>query len=237
MIKNLKYSKILVRRFSDNTSIKQPRKQEYCPFSVCPKRGFIMKFNTKRLALSGVVAALYVALTYAVLPIASGAIQFRLSEGLTLLPLLFPEAVVGVFVGCLISNLITGCAIWDIVFGSTITLVAGILTFYTGKLIKKTALKIFVGGLFPVLLNAFFLPVIWYFCYGELEFLYIIQVLFLLLGQSVSVYLIGTPLVIETDKRIIKKDKEENISEEINLNPEGEENELKNGENKNEEEN
>ncbi|MBQ9514067.1 MAG: QueT transporter family protein [Clostridia bacterium] len=172
------------------------------------------KFNTKRLALSGVIAGLYVALTYAVFPLASGAIQFRLSEGLTLLPLIFPEAIVGVFVGCLISNIITGCAIWDVVFGSLITLIAGILTFIIGKVIKKMPLKIFVGGLFPVLLNAFFLPVIWYFCYGELEFLYYIQVAFLLLGQSVSVYLIGTVLVIETDKRIIKNYKKEETEKE-----------------------
>lgn len=172
-----------------------------------------MNVNTKRLALSGIIAALYVALTYAVLPLASGAIQFRLSEGLTLLPLIFPEAIVGVFVGCLLSNLITGCAIWDIVFGSLITLIAGILTFIIGKVIKKMPLKIFVGGLFPVLLNAFFLPVIWYFTNGELEYLYYIQVAFLILGQSVSVYLIGTVLVLEINKRIIKNNGKESKTE------------------------
>ena len=149
-------------------------------------------FNTRALARAGVVAALYVALSFAVLPIASGAIQFRPSEALCILPFFFPETIPALFVGCMLSNLITGCAVFDIFFGSLITLVAAVFTFICGRLIGNAAAKIAVGGLFPVLLNAFFLPVIWYFCYGELEYVYIIQVSFLIISQSVSVYLLGS---------------------------------------------
>ena len=152
----------------------------------------MFKFSTKSLALSGMIAALYVALSLITFPVASGVIQIRLSEGLTLLPLIMPEAIPAVFIGCMLSNLITGCAVFDVLIGSLITLVAGILTYLTGKFIKKTALKIFVGGLFPVLLNAFLLPLIWYFCYGEMEYVYIVQASFLIVSQSVSVYALGS---------------------------------------------
>ena len=61
--------------------------------------------NTKSLCLSALIAALYAALTLAFQPISYGAVQFRISEALTLLPVLFPQAVPGLTLGCLISNL------------------------------------------------------------------------------------------------------------------------------------
>ncbi|MBQ9485852.1 MAG: QueT transporter family protein [Clostridia bacterium] len=160
---------------------------------------------TRILTRAGVIAALYVALSLLTLPVASGAIQFRASEALTILPLFFPEAIPALAIGCMLSNIITGCAVWDVIFGSVITLVAAVLTFYTGKIIKTRWLKIGVGGLFPVLLNAFFLPVIWYYCYGELEFVYMLQVLFLIISQSVSVYAIGAPLYLGVERLRLKE--------------------------------
>ena len=156
-----------------------------------------MNAKTKTVARAGIIAALYVVLSLIVFPVASGAIQFRLSEGLTLLALIFPEAL---FVGCLLINVITGCAVYDVVFGSIITLVAGFLTFFAGKLFKSDFMKIFIDGLFPVLLNAFLLPLIWYFCYGELEYAYILQVLLLLAGESASVYVAGTAFYLPVKK-------------------------------------
>lgn len=152
----------------------------------------MFKFTTKKAARAGIVAGLYVLLSLSFFTISSGPVQMRVSEGLTLLPLLFPETIPAVFIGCMLSNLITGCAPLDIIFGSLITLTAAILTYFTGKAIKKHAVKIAVGGIFPIILNAFFLPLIWYFCYGELEYLYIIQVLILLAGQSAAVYVFGS---------------------------------------------
>ena len=93
-----------------------------------------------------------------------------------------------------------GCAPFDVVLGSLITLAAAGLTYLVGKQLKKTYLKIFVGGLFPVLLNAFLLPLIWLLCYGTGEYIYILQVLFLLVGQSLSVYAIGAPLYLAVRK-------------------------------------
>lgn len=155
-----------------------------------------MKGRTKKLSRAGLVAGLYTLLSLITFPVASGAIQFRVSEALCVLPLIFPETVPALAVGCLLSNLITGCAPFDIVFGSLITLLAGLCTYFVGKCIKNTAIKIFIGGLFPVLLNAFLLPLIWLWCYGTIEYVYMLQVLFLIVSQSVSVYALGTPLYL-----------------------------------------
>lgn len=156
--------------------------------------------NTKKLARAGIIASLYVILSLITFPVASGAIQFRLSEALCILPLLFIEAVPALFIGCALSNLITGCAIFDVIFGSVITLVAAALTFLFGKIIKNLPLKIIIGGFFPVVLNAFLLPLIWVWCYGALEYIYFLQATFLIVSQSVSIYALGTPLYLAVDK-------------------------------------
>jgi uncharacterized membrane protein len=161
-------------------------------------------FTTKRIVRAGLIGGLYVALSLVVFPVASGAIQFRPSEALTLLPLLFPEAIPALFVGCALINLITGCAIFDIIFGSVITLVAAVLTYLIGKLIKQKTAKVLLGGIFPVLLNALFLPLIWVWCYGAMEYVYYVQVAFLIISQTVSVYALGVPLYFATEK-LIKK--------------------------------
>ena len=138
-----------------------------------------MQKSTLIIVRAGLIAGLYVALSLITMPIASGAIQFRISEALTILPLFFVEAIPALFVGCLLSNLITGCLILDIIFGSIITLIASILTFFIGKIMKNTLLRVFLGGLFPVLLNALLLPLIWFKVYGALEYVYYLQALFL----------------------------------------------------------
>lgn len=77
------------------------------------------------LTQAALIAALYVVLTYLanLLGISSGAIQVRFSEALTILPYFTPTAIPGLFVGCLLANLLTGAAIPDIVFGSLATLI------------------------------------------------------------------------------------------------------------------
>lgn len=78
----------------------------------------------RRVVLGGVIAAAYAVLCLLLQPISFEAVQFRLSEALCILPLFFPEAVAGLFVGCLLSNLLGGVGILDIVFGSLATLLA-----------------------------------------------------------------------------------------------------------------
>lgn len=89
--------------------------------------------KTMFIVRSAVIAALYAALTLALYPISFGAVQFRVSEALTLLPIVMPEAIPGLFVGCLVSNLIGSTTPWDIIFGSLATLIAAILTYATRR--------------------------------------------------------------------------------------------------------
>ena len=74
---------------------------------------------------AALIAAIYVVLTYFIsaFNLASGAIQVRISEALTILPVFTPAAIPGLFIGCLLSNLLTGCMPLDVVFGSLATLI------------------------------------------------------------------------------------------------------------------
>ncbi len=101
--------------------------------------------TTRSLCLSAVIGALYAALTLLLAPISYGPLQLRLSEALTLLPMVLPQAVPGLFVGCLIANLYTGM-ITDIIFGSLATLIAAIGTY----LLRK---RPFLAAACPVLAN------------------------------------------------------------------------------------
>ena len=119
------------------------------------------KNTTKMVAFGGLIAALYVVLTMlaAALGLASGAIQVRLSEALTILPVFTGAAVPGLTVGCVLANLITGCAPWDVVFGSLATLLGAIGT----RLLRK---KLLVAWIPPVISNMAIVPVVLMKVYG-----------------------------------------------------------------------
>ncbi len=87
-----------------------------------------MKITTKALAIQAMIAAGYAALTIVLAPISFGVIQFRISEALTILPFFSPVCVIGLTVGCLLSNIVGGFGMLDIVFGSLATLLAGLWT-------------------------------------------------------------------------------------------------------------
>jgi uncharacterized membrane protein len=151
-----------------------------------------MNMTTKRLCRSGIIAALYAALTLAFAPVAFGPVQIRPAEALTILPLFFIESIPGLFIGCLIANLLSPYGFIDVVMGSLTTLIAAGLTYYIGKAIKKVNYKIIFGGMPPVLLNAFILPLVWALAGGSGAFFANFFPIFL--TQSVFVYAIGLPL-------------------------------------------
>lgn len=94
-----------------------------------------MKKNVRFLTQAGMIAALYVVLTLAAnaLGLANYAIQVRFSEALTILPYFTPAAVPGLFVGCILSNLLTGCLPLDVIFGSLATLLGAFGTYLLRK--------------------------------------------------------------------------------------------------------
>ena len=157
-------------------------------------------FTTKRLCRAGIIAALYVVLTYAFMSFAFGPVQIRPAEALCILPLFFPEAVPALFVGCMLSNIVSQYSVYDVIFGSLTTLVAALGTFGVGKYIKKDLPKILLGGLFPVLLNAIFIPMIIVFLfgdignYGTMAVAYFANVGIFFLTEGIWVYGLGAPL-------------------------------------------
>ena len=119
------------------------------------------KSAAAQVAFGGMIAALYVVLTYfaAVLNLANGAIQVRFSEALTILPVFTPAAIPGLAVGCVLANLITGCAVWDVVFGSLATLIGAAGTW----LLRK---RPYIAWIPPVLSNMAIIPVVLMKVYG-----------------------------------------------------------------------
>lgn len=146
------------------------------------------------VAQGGVIAALYVVLTVtaAQFDLASGAVQVRISEALTVLPVFTPAAIPGLFIGCLLANLITGSAIYDVVFGSLITLLAAVCT----HLLRD---RKFIFTIPPVLFNALGVPVVLILAYGVKD-AYPYLVATVGAGEAVSVFIFGFVL-----KRILDR--------------------------------
>ena len=117
--------------------------------------------STRKITFGGVIAALYVVLTVVAnaFGLASGAIQVRISEALTILPVFTIAAIPGLTVGCVLANLITGCAPWDVVFGSLATLIGAVGT----RMLRKKPLLAWIP---PVIANMAIVPVVLQKVYG-----------------------------------------------------------------------
>ena len=118
----------------------------------------------KTVAYGGVIAALYVVLTLFInaLGLANGAIQVRISEALTILPVFTAAAVPGVTLGCVLANVLTGCALWDVVFGSLATLLGALGT----RMLRNWPLLAWIP---PVISNMIIVPVVLQKVYGVPE--------------------------------------------------------------------
>lgn len=121
------------------------------------------KKNIYLLTQAAMIAALYVVLTFIAnaFGLANYSVQVRFSEALTILPFFTPAAIPGLFIGCLVSNILTGCAIPDIIFGSLATLIAA---FGTWKL--RGIGNVFLAPLPPILANTIIVPFVLRYAYG-----------------------------------------------------------------------
>ena len=145
------------------------------------------------LAQGAAVAALYVVLTLIFAPISFGSVQFRIAEILTILPLLTPAAVPGLFVGCLLGNILGGAIIWDIVFGSLATLIGAAL----GYLLR------FNRWLVPiptVIANALIIPWVLRYGYG-IQVPILLQIAYVAAGEILGCYILGELLATVLLKR------------------------------------
>ena len=113
-----------------------------------------------RITQAAMIAAIYVVLTVFIsaFNLASGAIQVRISEALTILPVFTPAAIPGLFLGCLISNLLSGGMLLDVIFGSLATLLGACGTY----LLRKWKWVVSVP---PILSNALIVPFVLAYVY------------------------------------------------------------------------
>lgn len=116
--------------------------------------------NIAFLTQAAMIAAIYVVLTYVFAPFSFGEVQVRIAEALTILPVFTPTAIPGLFVGCLIGNILGGAILPDIIFGSIATLIGAA---FTWKLREKTPV---LAPLPPIFANTVIVPFVLRFGYG-----------------------------------------------------------------------
>ena len=113
---------------------------------------------------AAMIAALYVVLTFIAnaFGLANHVVQVRISEALTILPYFTPAAIPGLFIGCLLSNILTGCIVPDIIFGSLATLIGALGTYALRK-------WKWCAPITPILANVLIVPLVLIYGYGLLK--------------------------------------------------------------------
>ncbi|MCR4786179.1 MAG: QueT transporter family protein [Lachnospiraceae bacterium] len=153
-----------------------------------------------KVAQGGIIAALYVVLTLVsnAFGLANGAIQVRISEALTVLPVFTPAAIPGLFAGCIISNTLTGAVLPDIIFGSLATLAAGIVTY------RIRHLNRFLAPVPPILANTLVVPFVLRYAYGA-EDAIPFMMLTVFAGEFISCGMLGM-MLYPVMSRILRRD-------------------------------
>ena len=147
-----------------------------------------------RITQGAVIAALYVVLTLAFAPISFGPVQVRISEALCILPMFTPAAVPGLFIGCLLANLIGGGIIIDVIFGSLATLIGAAL----GYVLRKNR---WLVPLPEVVANAVIVPFVLKYGYGVVDVAVPVLMLQILAGEIAGCYVLGELLCTALLKR------------------------------------
>ncbi len=142
------------------------------------------RMTAYRLAQGGIIAALYVTLTMVFEPISFGPLQVRIAELLTILPMFTPAAIPGLFIGCLLANLLGGAIPWDIVFGSIATLIGAAL----GYLLRKNRWLVPVPA---ILANTIIVPFVLYYGYGFQDTPLLLMFIYIFAGEVLGCYVLG----------------------------------------------
>lgn len=148
---------------------------------------------TRRLAQGAVIAAIYVVLTFLFAPISFGAMQVRIAEILTILPLFTPAAIPGLFIGCLLANILGGAIIWDVIFGSIATLIGAAL----GYVLRFNRWLVPIPA---VISNSVIVPLVLRYGYG-VDMPILLMVLYVAIGEIIGCYILGELLATVLLKR------------------------------------
>ena len=150
--------------------------------------------TTKMMAQGAVIAAVYVVLTLAFAPISFGAVQFRISEALCILPFFTVAAVPGGSIGCLLANILAGAALPDIVFGTLATLIGAIVSYRLRNISK------WLVCIPPILANAIIIPFVLKFAYGLTD-LIPYMMLTVGIGEVLAVGVLGNLLMLALEPK------------------------------------
>ena len=164
-----------------------------------------MKENlTKRIVVTGVIAAIYTVLTLILAPISYGPVQFRISEIMVLLAFIDPLYIIGLTLGCFVSNMLGGYGIMDITFGSLATFISCTAIYVTKSFIENFKVSLFVASIWPTIFNGIIIGWMLHVTINAPMFLTILQVA---LGEFVVVSVIGVPVfssVLKKYGRLLK---------------------------------
>ncbi|MBQ2310962.1 MAG: QueT transporter family protein [Firmicutes bacterium] len=144
-------------------------------------------FTTRRIAHGAIIAAVYVVLCIIFQPISYGPIQFRIAEALTIMPLFTPAAIPGLFVGCILANIIGQGVIMDVIFGSLATLIGAVL----GYLLRRNRWLVPIPA---VVANALIIPFVLRYGYGFTDVPIALEMVYILAGEVVGCYILGEVL-------------------------------------------
>lgn len=152
--------------------------------------------TTRFLARAALIGALYVLVSLLVAPFGSGLIQARLSEALCVLPWFTPAAIPGLFLGCLLANLLTGAVVYDVIFGSLATGLAALLTYW----LRVKGRSKWLAPLPAVVINALVVGYLLAYVY-EVGLPMALCSLSVAMGQVFACYGLGMPLLSFLEKQ------------------------------------
>lgn len=159
-----------------------------------------MKSKTRKTTLyitrGALIAAAYTCLAYVSSPLQFSFFQFRIAEALCILPIFFPEAIPALFIGCILSNYLSGCVIFDIIFGSLATLIGAVGARLLSKLPKKL---MWISTIPTILANTFIVPFVIIYAYGGAES-YLFFAATVLVGELATAGVLGSILYYQLSK-------------------------------------
>ena len=140
--------------------------------------------NILRITYGAVIAAIYVVLTVIFAPISFGPMQVRIAEMMMILPMFTPAAVPGLFIGCIIANMLGGAIALDVIFGSLATLIGA----WGGYLLRRNRWLVPIP---PILSNALIVPFVLKYGYGFTEIPLPLMMVYIAIGEIIGCYILG----------------------------------------------
>ncbi|MBY0755630.1 QueT transporter family protein [Clostridium sardiniense] len=158
-----------------------------------------MDKTIRKIIFTGIIAALYAALTLILAPISYGPVQFRFSEILVLLAYFNPLYIGGLTLGCFIANLLGPNGLVDVVFGTLATFISVYAIYISSKIKMKDQYKLFIASIWPTVVNGVIIGLMLSYV---LNIPFIIAMAEVAVGEFVVVTIIGVPLIYKLRDKI-----------------------------------